>query len=1396
MLFINYLTAQISQVSPLVENNISVQSPDAASLGTYGAIPIGYSSGTTSINIPLYTIKEKELDLDISLSYNSSGIKVNQIASSVGLGWSLNAGGVITRAIQGNKADEEFGYGYLYQNNAVANFPDYLDIYEPLLQDNLDWWKKFQLLTDPLFQIEPSTFESVIDTDFNLNDFLNEFEPSSEQLDRLQKHTDLLFMAEKVYDSSPDMFYFNFNGYNGKFIIDNTGKVNIVSNNDNLTISYSRIKNANQLSILEKNYINSFVVRDTKGIKYIFENIETTKSYSTSLLANEAWYEVYQDAFWFYDRISFVPEEYKSSWFLTRIEMPISGNVINFEYEEVKQSFYGSVSEKYFYSQNTPLEEENQHYSNVDKNKVLRVSSKEDVESYRLSTITWSEGRIEFIESLADRKDINNYSVNKGKAIQKIKVFDNSSTIIKDYKFNFSYFNDFNGSNSWDGLSTSVYYDHESEFKRLRLNGIEDLSDGNIPRNYFFEYYDGHLPSRNSTEIDFWGYYKELESDSDPNNPINYIAKSNVYLYMDDGPENVSNKYWSIYSIYPRTEYTGNLSGYLNDGVNRFPDLENSKTASLRKIIYPTGGYTQFEYELNDYQFENEIKPAGGLRIKRIINNDGYNSETQKEFSYRLDNGNSSGFLTDLIEVAKFETELSYYPVSDANKFTVRFLNNQMGLTDNNNVNYSLVTESELGKGKTKYYFSNVANSDVREYLNEDIEFWKKPDKQISIQGDFPPIFERIPDESVASQWGQHLPESISQYLVSYNYFYDHNANYFVQNKDQFPFISSPNTDLINGNLIKKEIYDENNHLQEKTEFVYQIDNLNKVSYIKADLYKLIPSIMTVILIEPGIVFKEVNGMTEGVATYFVDNSIMSLIARDVRWGKSYYTTGVTSLKEKITTIYDHNGNSSISNTHYQYQNNSTLWTYPKLFKSEELTTTNEGDVVKTIYTYPQINLFNHKTNGLQTQSEISANLIARHQFPIIGVRRFINNKLILSDFINYSFQGTSYVPSELYKLETVSPISETNYLDGTNFPLTLQEEFKYNKEKLIHSKDRTGINKTYIWDSNKMISDVINALPEDVGFTSFENDDQNLWSLSNGTLQTAESSHTGKYSRKINSTINSNTVYGPERYFIPKTKTQKYVYSCWIKTSNGYSNGYLAISAFDNLNNYISGTWHSKPITDTQNEWKYFEISINLPEIYQSNPLLNDIKIKTQVYNMSSTGSFLVDDIRFHPENAVMHSLTYSPLVGITSQTDENNISKYFFYTNSEELKTVKDDDKNILKEYKYNYSNNGSDNSPFDCSIASCGFNWVKVGSRQFIFTISGDCLDNTNFVYKFYWLPNGTLTTDGGWVFFYEANESSFTHTFPSPEYGINQCTILMKIYCNDVEIGQYSECITSW
>lgn len=74
-------------------------------------IDVDLYTGTGQVKIPICNIGSKELSIPISLSYTGCrGIKVQEYATSVGLGWMLNAGGNISRVVRGWPDERPQGY--------------------------------------------------------------------------------------------------------------------------------------------------------------------------------------------------------------------------------------------------------------------------------------------------------------------------------------------------------------------------------------------------------------------------------------------------------------------------------------------------------------------------------------------------------------------------------------------------------------------------------------------------------------------------------------------------------------------------------------------------------------------------------------------------------------------------------------------------------------------------------------------------------------------------------------------------------------------------------------------------------------------------------------------------------------------------------------------------------------------------------------------------------------------------------------------------------------------------------------------------------------------------------------------------------------------------------------
>lgn len=110
-------------------------SPEVQALNRYGQIPVSYSTGVPQIDIPLYEADVRGFKFGISASYNASGIKVDDIASVVGLGWVLNAGGVISRTVKG-LPDETPQRGFLNRTVTSAELGN--DYYLQYMYNTLD----------------------------------------------------------------------------------------------------------------------------------------------------------------------------------------------------------------------------------------------------------------------------------------------------------------------------------------------------------------------------------------------------------------------------------------------------------------------------------------------------------------------------------------------------------------------------------------------------------------------------------------------------------------------------------------------------------------------------------------------------------------------------------------------------------------------------------------------------------------------------------------------------------------------------------------------------------------------------------------------------------------------------------------------------------------------------------------------------------------------------------------------------------------------------------------------------------------------------------------------------------------------------------------------------------
>lgn len=188
-------------------------SPEAASKVKYSDVPFTHSMGAAEYSVPVYVMKGRRLKIPISLDYCSNGIKVDEIAGVAGLGWTLNAGGCITREVV--YMPDEFSDGtfsYTWPGNTILR----------------------NLLSRS--------------TDNTTLDFLRE-------------------VAWNRIDTNADRYSYSVQGLKGQFIIDPDGKI-IQLQGDGVDITYDEVNIGGKVEKI-------FTIVGPDGIVYTFGCRET-----------------------------------------------------------------------------------------------------------------------------------------------------------------------------------------------------------------------------------------------------------------------------------------------------------------------------------------------------------------------------------------------------------------------------------------------------------------------------------------------------------------------------------------------------------------------------------------------------------------------------------------------------------------------------------------------------------------------------------------------------------------------------------------------------------------------------------------------------------------------------------------------------------------------------------------------------------------------------------------------------------------------------------------------------------------------------------------------------------------------------------------------------------------
>ena len=572
--------------------------PEAAALAKMVNYPVSYNTGLPQISIPLYEIQTGGMVLPVELVYHSGGFKINEFAGRVGLGWSLSCDLQITRTINGT---DDFGWGG-YINDK--------DMKQSNINNSID--------ASYSYPITPIT-----------GNF-----PSADEL-QLNKYE--LFTGEK--DGMPDKFYYKLLNKSGSFFFqkDLSGSLYTI-----VPVPYDNIK----IEFIE----GAFKITDTDGTVYYFGKypctgyeiandpagygVETsgcssinmsrttwkcmkinnsnssdsiTFTYSRddkigdmysprTILSYEDKIEYWKN-FVFSLGLLFPQYAYEST--INGVSTYVFPNQCPFyQLSSPKYKVYYGGGKTYFH---LPYFDGTYHDASREEQTASANMSASCISGLRLSKIEYCGGKVEFLGE---------------ELLNAIRITDNSKVkTIQLYQ-------------SYQPLN---YPNDQTKYNGTNFQGTNYLDSIMIGDDkYTLMYHDKYCFGNQLKGHDAWGYANKATKDL-----YYYRYYKPLELTIPRQQKTIKDKTSSA---------TGTFDIGGSDITLEQPDEASMRKGILKRIVYPTGGFVDFDFESNKYE-ENYsdgyvkscvLRQGGGLRIRSInyYTGDSDKASMQKYYRY------------------------------------------------------------------------------------------------------------------------------------------------------------------------------------------------------------------------------------------------------------------------------------------------------------------------------------------------------------------------------------------------------------------------------------------------------------------------------------------------------------------------------------------------------------------------------------------------------------------------------------------------------------------------------------------------------------------------------------------------------------------------------------------
>ena len=650
-LFYNVLAVSAQNQNPPTDKRLCTEydaTPQTLSAILSGRIQPDLNTGTLKLDIPVYTWSDPDFTLPVALTYSTNGFKPARSCGPVGLGWSLNLGGVITRVIHGID-DFKLHYGRYYS----GGMPDDM-VYDLSIPFNYDGYS-INAISSAGCEIAADVFS------FSFCDHVGSF----------------------MLDAQNQFIVFNTHGGNGTY------------------------------SIVYDPEHDTFIISTDDGYKYYFGSSSASREVLYDI--NPLYFqqrEVISAANEHEDRLTTV------SWCLDKIIAP-NGRELTFTYtmhnaryscpnnnEDAVTTFGRGYNYFYTPNWNAPqlpgqtepslfLQKYLKHLSIIGTTYIQDVRIKEPTSDSTYTIMSLGYSNKPYKELAQNTSSIYSTFVTLQKQLDYIRIMNHDNELVGGADLSFAY-----------------------NTRRSLLASVNIHNVGNYQMEYNADY---PLVDILTNAQDYWGFYNGRTANTDA-----HIVPVSIETNFD---EIISTPFMA-------------------------PDARYSVLGTLKSIVYPTGGKTEFEYEANDAQFillrkcSTMYLPAlysyreftgsnvcGGVRIRSITDIDKGEIIYKRTYAYELsENGQSSGIILKFRRYfgetyIQQDQQSIISPLTGMIRTPLLFPDNSF---DEAYLAYSRVTEHYPDGSFTAYRFS-----DYQDYPDEFSPHFNMPSFQIDSDNEY-----------------------------------------------------------------------------------------------------------------------------------------------------------------------------------------------------------------------------------------------------------------------------------------------------------------------------------------------------------------------------------------------------------------------------------------------------------------------------------------------------------------------------------------------------------------------------------------------------------------------------------------------------------------------------------